>query len=284
MGTYAITGSASGMGLHAARRLSASGHRVIGVDLKDADVIADLSLPHGRRAAADAVLSAAGGVLDGAVLAAGLGPGSGSDRSRLIAQVNFLGVVEPLVAWRPALAAAGHAKVVVIASNSASTVPLVPRRTINALLAHDPDKAVRSLRLLGERGSALMYAASKIAVSRWVRRHSVTRDWAGAGIRLNALAPGAVMTQLLEAQLAEPLEGKAVRRFPIPVGGFGAPDQLAEWITFMLSDSADFLCGSVIFVDGGTDAFFRTDDWPASVPLRALPRYLWRFARGTDTG
>ena len=272
------------MGLHTARRLRADGHRVIGVDLRDADVIADLSEPHGRRAAADAVLASAGGVLDGAVLAAGLGPGSGGDRSRLIAQVNFLGVVEPLTAWRPALAAADRAKVVVIASNSATTVPLVPRRTINALLAHDPDKAVRSLRLLGERGSALMYAASKIAVSRWVRRHSVTRDWAGAGIRLNALAPGAVMTPLLEAQLAEPLEGKAVRRFPIPVGGFGAADQLAEWITFMLSDAADFLCGSVIFVDGGTDAFFRPADWPDSVPLRALPRYLWRFARGTETG
>lgn len=284
IGTYAITGSASGMGLHTARRLRADGHRVIGVDLRDADVIADLSEPHGRRAAADAVLASAGGVLDGAVLAAGLGPGSGGDRSRLITQVNFLGVVEPLTAWRPALAAADRAKVVVIASNSASTVPLVPRRTINALLAHDPDKAVRSLRLLGERGSALMYAASKIAVSRWVRRHSVTRDWAGAGIRLNALAPGAVMTPLLEAQLAEPLEGKAVRRFPIPVGGFGAADQLAEWITFMLSDAADFLCGSVIFVDGGTDAFFRPADWPDSVPLRALPRYLWRFARGTETG
>lgn len=272
------------MGLHAARRLSAHGHRVIGVDLRDADVIADLSQPHGRRDAANAVLAAAGGVLDGTVLAAGLGPGSGSDRTRLIAQLNFLGVVEPLVAWRQALAATGHAKVVVIASNSASTVPLVPRRTINALLAHDPDKAVRSLRLLGERGPALMYAASKIALSRWVRRHAVTREWAGAGIRLNALAPGAVMTPLLEAQLADPLVGKAVRRFPIPVGGFGAPEHLAEWITFMLSDSADFLCGSVVFVDGGTDAFFRADDWPGSVPLRALPRYLWRFARGTDAG
>ncbi|QIV85551.1 SDR family oxidoreductase [Mycolicibacterium frederiksbergense] len=281
MGTYAITGSASGMGAQAARQLTACGHRVIGVDLRDADIIADLSEPAGRRSAAAEVLAAAGGVLDGAVLAAGLGPGSGTDRNRLIAQVNFLGVVEPLLAWRPALAAANRAKVVVIASNSTTTVPMVPRRTINALLAHDPDKAVRSLRLLGRHGSALMYAASKIAVSRWVRRHAVTPLWAGAGIRLNALAPGAILTPLLEAQLAEPMEGRAVRRFPIPVGGFGVADQLADWITFMLSDSADFLCGSVIFVDVGTDAFFRTDDWPNGVPARALPRYLWRFARGT---
>ena len=253
---------------------------MIGVDLRDADVIADLSDPAGRRSAAAEVLAAAGGVLDGAVLAAGLGPGSGPERNRLIAQVNVLGVVEPLLAWRPALAAANRAKVVVLASNSTTTVPMVRRRTIDALLAHDPDKAVRSIRLLGGHGSALMYAASKIAVSRWVRRHAVTPLWAGAGIRLNALAPGAIMTPLLQAQLAEPMEGRAVRRFPIPVGGFGAADQLGEWITFMLSDSADFLCGSIIFVDGGTDAFFRTDDWPSRVPSRALPRYLWRFARG----
>lgn len=256
------------------------GHRVIGVDLKDADVTADLSTAQGRRIASDDVLASAGGVLDGAVLAAGLGPGSGSDRNRLIAQVNFLGVVEPLVAWRPALAAADRAKVVVIASNSTTTVPLVPQRTVRALLDHDPDRAVRSIRLLGQRGSAIMYSASKIAVSRWVRQHAVTPSWAGAGVRLNALAPGAIMTPLLQAQLAEPIEGKAVRRFPIPVGGFGAADQLADWITFMLSDSADFLCGSVIFVDGGTDAFFRADDWPSRVPVRSLPSYLWRFARG----
>ena len=277
MGTYAVTGSASGMGHQAALALTQLGHTVIGVDLHDADVIADLSTPGGRRAAADTVLTAADGVLDGAVLAAGLGPGSDN---RLIAEVNFLGVVDLLTAWRPALAAARRAKVVVLASNSTTTVPAVPRRTITALLAHDTDKAVRSIKMLGRNGSALMYSASKTAVSRWVRREAVTPAWAGAGIRLNALAPGAIMTPLLEAQLASPREGAAVRRFPIPLGGFGDTAQLADWICFMLSDSADFLCGSVIFVDGGTDAFFRTDDWPRSLPLRRLPNYLWRFARG----
>ncbi|MGK2865993.1 MAG: SDR family oxidoreductase [Mycobacterium sp.] len=280
MGIYAITGSASGMGFAAARQLRAGGHRVIGIDLRDADVIADLATAQGRQHAATEVLAASGGVLDGAVLAAGIGPGSGSDRNRLIAQVNYLGVVELLTAWRPALAAADRAKVVAIASNSTTTVPAVPRRTIDALLDHDPERAVRSLRVLGRHGSAIMYSASKIAVSRWVRRHAVTPEWAGAGIRLNALAPGAIMTPMLEAQLAEPLEGRAVRKFPVPIGGFGVADQLAEWICFMLSDSADFLCGSLIFVDGGTDAFFRTDDWPRALPLRALPRYLWRFTRG----
>jgi NAD(P)-dependent dehydrogenase (short-subunit alcohol dehydrogenase family) len=280
MATYAITGSASGMGRETAQRLRGEGHTVIGVDLKDADVVADLSTHEGRGRAAAAVLEAAGGRLDGAVLAAGLGPSPGRDRPRLIAQVNYLGVVELLEAWRPAFAAAGRSKVVVVASNSATTVPAVPRRTITALLAHDADKAVRSVRLLGPAAPTMMYAASKIAVSRWVRRHAVLPDWAGSGVRLNALAPGAVMTPLLQEQLSDRRQAKAVRSFPVPVGGFGEAPQMAAWMCFMLSDAADFLCGSVVFVDGGTDAYFRADDWPKPVPAHRLVGYLRRFRRG----
>jgi NAD(P)-dependent dehydrogenase (short-subunit alcohol dehydrogenase family) len=75
MGTYAISGSASGMGRETAHRLRVAGHTVIGVDIKDADVTADLSAPHGRQEAADAVLAASGSKLDGAVLGS-----SASDR------------------------------------------------------------------------------------------------------------------------------------------------------------------------------------------------------------
>lgn len=279
MGTYAITGSASGMGRETAQRLRDGGHTVIGVDIKDANVIADLSTPAGRADAAARVLSQAGDRLDGAVLAAGLGPSPARDRVRQIAAVNYFGVVELLQAWRPALAAAGNAKVVVVASNSATTMPTVPRRTVNALLAHDADKALRSVRLFGPAAPTMMYGASKLAVSRWVRRHAVLAEWAGSGVRLNALSPGAIMTPLLQEQLSTPRQARAVRSFPVPVGGFGDPGQLAEWMCFMLSDASDFLCGSVVFVDGGTDAYFRADDWPKALPARRLPGYLRRFTR-----
>ncbi len=281
-GVYVVTGSASGMGYEVAAKLSAAGHRVIGVDQRDADVIADLSTPAGRESAVAAVLAAAAGSLTGAVLAAGVGPGGGRERSRLIVEVNFFGVVELLEGWRDALAASGDAKVVVFSSNSTTTVPAVPRRTIKALLDGNGDRAVASLRLHGRVGPVMAYAASKIAVSRWVRRRATSPAWAGAGIRLNALAPGAILTPLLEEQLASPTESKAVQRFPVPVGGYGDPDKLADWAVFMLSDAADFLCGSVIFVDGGSDAYFRPDDWPRAVPLLRLPAYLlrfWRFGR-----
>ena len=277
MGVYAVTGSASGMGHKVAQRLCDAGHTVIGVDLKQADIVADLSTAEGRQAAIDSVLAASRNRLDGAVLAAGLGPGPAADRSRLIAQVNYLGVVDLLDAWRPALAAATHAKVVVFSSNSTTTTPAVRARTIRAFLAHDAEKAVRSARLFGKNASTIVYAASKIAVSRWVRREAVTSEWAGAGIRLNALAPGAIMTPLLEEQLSMPKQARLIRSFPVPIGGFGDAGQLADWVLFMLSDASDFLCGSVVFVDGGTDAYFRADDWPGPVPLYGLWSYLKRF-------
>lgn len=280
MGTYVVTGSASGMGHATAQRLRDGRHTVIGVDIKDADVVADLSAPRGRSEAVEAVLEASTGKLDGAVLAAGLGPSPGRDRPRQIAQVNYFGVVDLLGAWRAALAAAQNAKVVVVSSNSTTTVPAVPRRAVRALLAHDADKAVRSVKLYGAAAPVMMYAASKIAVARWVRRHAVLPEWAGSGVRLNALAPGAIMTPMLQEQLSNPREAKAVRSFPVPVGGFGDAAQLADWMCFMLSDTADFLCGSIIFVDGGTDAYFRPDDWPKAVPAHRLVGYLRRFRSG----
>jgi Dehydrogenases with different specificities (related to short-chain alcohol dehydrogenases) len=167
---------------------------------------------------------------------------------RLIFEVNYFGVVELARAWRPALAATGRAKVVVVGSNSTTTTPLVPRRAIRALLADNVDKAFGAVRVFGPLAPSLAYAASKIALSRWARRQAVTPQWAGAGIRLNVLAPGAIRTPLLEKQLATPREAKAINAFPVPVGGFGDPGHLGEWIAFMLSDYADFLCGSVIFV------------------------------------
>ncbi|OBG78088.1 NAD-dependent epimerase [Mycobacterium sp. E3298] len=279
MGTYAVTGSASGMGQAVVRKLLAAGHRVIGVDIQDADVVADLSTPDGRRTAAAAVCTTGDGRLDGAVLAAGVGPTPGAGSAARILAVNFLGVVELLEAWHPALAAAGDAKVVVVGSNSSTTMPLVPQRAVRALLGRDLHKAERALRVFRSVAPSMAYGASKIAVARWVRRTAVTPAWAGAGIRLNAIAPGAVMTPLLERQLATPREARAIRAFPVPVGGFGDPTHLADWMVFMLSDAAEFLCGSVLFVDGGSDSYFRADAWPARVPTPQLPRYMWRLLR-----
>ncbi|WP_431232099.1 SDR family oxidoreductase [Mycolicibacterium psychrotolerans] len=274
---YVVTGAASGMGRAAADCLRADGHRVIGVDLRETEVIGDLSTAEGRSTAAGAVLAMANGRLDGAVLAAGVGPRPGAQNVPTIMSVNYLGVVELVEAWRPALASSGSAKVVVVGSNSATTMPMVPGRAVRALLRGDLDAAVRAVRMFRSAAPAMAYGASKIALMRWVRLTAVQPEWAGAGIRLNAIAPGAVDTPLLGEQLATQREAKAVTSFPVPIGGFGDARHLGEWMRFMVSDAADFLCGSVIFVDGGSDAYFRATHWPRRVPTAGIPRYLYRM-------
>ena len=72
MRTIVITGSAGGIGAATRARLEKEGHRVIGVDVRDAEVIADLSTPAGRAAMVDAVGAACDGKLDGLVAGAGI--------------------------------------------------------------------------------------------------------------------------------------------------------------------------------------------------------------------
>lgn len=277
MATYLVTGSASGMGAASAMALREQGHRVIGLDLRDAEITADLSTAQGRAEGARRALELCDGVLDGAVLAAGLGPAPGCDRPRLIFQVNYFGVVELLESLHDALAAAPRAKVVVFSSNSATTMPAVPGGAISALLRGDVQAAQKRVRVFGKNAPSFAYGASKIAVTRWMRRQAVTPRWAGEGIRLNAIAPGAILTPLLEKQLSSPDTAKAVTSFPVPVSGYGKPEDIAAWVAFMLTDAADFLCGSVITVDGGSEAWFRADDWPRAVPARRLLQYLKRI-------
>src|SRR5262249_41248832 len=100
-------------------------------------------------------------------------------------------------------------------------------------------------------------------------------DWAGKGIRLNAVAPGATLTPLLQGGLDHPTLGAAIRGFPIPLGGFGTPDQVAAAIAFLLGPASTFCCGTILFADGGSDALLRPDALCLSPPAR-LPRRLRR--------
>src|SRR5947209_6039885 len=95
--TIAVTGAASGLGTALRDRRVAAGVRAGGVDLHSRELGADLSSPGGRAAAIAGIVGACGGVLDGVVPCAGLGPQHPSDR---IVAVNYFGavaVVEGLV-------------------------------------------------------------------------------------------------------------------------------------------------------------------------------------------
>ncbi len=161
--------------------------------------------------------------------------------------------------------------------NSTTTIPLIPGVIVRALLAGNVDSAYRWARTMGPNSSTFAYGGSKIAVARWVRRHATRHDWAGTGIRLNAIAPGAILTPLLQGQLDDPGQGRAVSGFPLPVGHYGDPGQIGDWVAFMCSDAAEFLCGSIVFVDGGSDAYYRANDWPRAPGLFATPRYFARW-------
>ncbi|MYB03698.1 MAG: SDR family oxidoreductase [Acidimicrobiaceae bacterium] len=265
MGTYAISGSASGMGAATRQRLEAAGHRVVGIDLRDAEVIADLGTAEGRAGAVAAVIDAAGGVLDGAVSAAGLGPPVAGD---LIARVNFFGSRALLEGLRPALAASGAAQAVQFGSNSSTTTPNLPDDLIAAYLEGREEDAVA---IIGSAepvfAPAIAYGGSKLAITRWCRRAAVTEPWVGEGIRLNVIAPGPVDTPLLRAGQVHEVYGPLMEAFPVPVTETPGADTLAAWVEFLLSPAARFACGSVIYVDGGTDALMRSDDWPRTFTM-----------------
>lgn len=255
----AVTGSASGIGAACAGRLAGGGARVIGVDLHHAPVVADLGTAAGRRAAVEAVDRLAGGRLDGLVTCAGLA-GSPDRPGSLLASVNYFGTVDLMEGLRPLLARSPRPAAVAVSSNATTIQPGVPVALAAACLEGD-EAAAR--RLADGAGSMAAYPATKLAVARWVRRRAVTTDWAGSGIRLNAVAPGMVDTPLVAEGRADPRVAPLLAMLPIPVGRPGRPEEVAALVALLLGPDGGYCCGSVLFVDGGTDALLRGDDWPA---------------------
>jgi NAD(P)-dependent dehydrogenase (short-subunit alcohol dehydrogenase family) len=262
--TIVVTGSASGMGAATARRLVASGHRVIGVDRRNATVIADLGTPDGRAHAVAQVAELAGdadgGAIDGLVTWAGLAgltdrPGS------LLASVNYFGTVALLDGLRPLLARGDRPSAIAISSNSTVIQPNVPDDVTEACLSGDEAAARAAADAVG---SLDTYPATKTAIARWVRRHAPGPDWAGAGITLNVLAPGAVETPLLQESREDRTVGAFVDALPIPVGRKGTADELAGVVEFLLGPDARFFCGAFLVADGGTHAQLRPDDTPVN--------------------
>jgi len=234
--TIAVSGTASGLGLAVRRRLEAAGDRVIGIDLRDAEVIADLSTPDGRDRAVEAVLVAADGALDGLASVAGVGPHLPSE---LVVSVNAFGALALLVA---------------VSSNSITLDPTVRGDLVDACLRGD-EGAARAI--AAEVPGNTAYASSKLAVARAVRRRVAV--WGEAGVRLNGVAPGPFASALLDASRADATLGPLVDMVPIPLGHPGAADEVAAPIEFLLSDAASWIHGSLLFVDGGTDALLRPD-------------------------
>lgn len=273
--TYVVTGTGSGIGRATATLLRSRGARVIGVDVTCAEVRADLSTSEGRIAAVDGALIESGGRIDGVIANAGL-----SVPSPATVAVNYFGAVELLDGLRPALLSSPAPRAVV--TSSMSTLMPVDPDLVEACLADDEERALEIAERLagGEATGGLIYPSSKRALSRWVRRESVSKRWAGSCIPLNAVAPGIVETPMVTDLFATPEGAAAVDAMvPMPLNGHLKAAQVAALLAWLVSEENTHLCGQTIYIDGGSDVELRGDDvWSwndrpaAEVAPRAVPQ------------
>lgn len=251
MGLYAMTGGATGIGNAIKQQLIAQGNQVVVVDIKDADIIADLSTVEGRQAAIDGIAAAAPDGLDGFIPCAGVGPHVSP--ASLVAKINMFGALAVTEGVRE-LVAKKKGAIVMISSNSA---PMgYDQAVVDLMIAGDEAASSAKLDEIGD--GQLAYGGGKYAISCWLRKHSAA--YAAEGIRLNAVAPGFTQTPLTDKGLEDPDFGKLMQDFvnTIPVGRPGLPEDIAEGVCFLLDEAkAGFVVGSILFIDGGHDAMMR---------------------------
>lgn len=110
---------------------------------------------------------------------------------------------------------------------------------------------VTSIWGLGAQAMAVPYGAAKAAVAHIARILAV--EWAPRGIRVNAIAPGLIETDMTAAVLGDPSIGERLIR-TVPQRRAGKPEEVAGAAVFLASPAASYTTGHVLVVDGGTRA------------------------------
>ncbi len=225
-----ITGAARGIGAAIAERFAGHGATVYRADVDGgAELRVDVTDRAALRAAVERIVRERGGidvlVNNAGVLAAGpFDQTSGDAWDRLVA-VNLTGVFNCVQAAVPAMRGRAGASIINIASVAA------------------------------EKGGGAVgnvwYGATKAGVVAITR--GLGRDLGPEGIRVNAIAPGVIETDLVRGQLTPQLRERILARFPL--GRFAATADVAHVAVFLASDAASFITGETIAVDGG---FLRT--------------------------
>jgi NAD(P)-dependent dehydrogenase (short-subunit alcohol dehydrogenase family) len=154
----------------------------------------------------------------------------GTDGIRKVFDLNFLGTLLPTMVFSKGMMKEKKGKIVNIASVNAHT----PLTKIPA------------------------YAAAKEAVAnltKWLAVH-----FAHVGIRVNAIAPGFVMTEQLKFLHIDQETGEFTDRAKqvlshTPMGRYGEPEELLGGVIYLLSDAASFVTGSVLYIDGGFTSY-----------------------------
>lgn len=255
--TYVVTGSASGIGLATRKKLEALGHKVIGVDIHNADVNSDLSNHAGRTSAVEKVIALSEGHIDAVIANAG----SGKSESKTVS-INFFGATELISGLHQALSKSGAPRVV--ATSSMASLMKVDKELVDLMLSGAEDKATARAEVLVKQGGGaegMIYSSTKRALSRWLRRECIKDDWAKSGIPMNAVGPGIVKTPMVAEMIAtkEGRDGLA-KVVPMPLHGYLEPETVADLIIWLASEANSHVTGQTIYIDGGSDAVLRGDD------------------------
>jgi NAD(P)-dependent dehydrogenase (short-subunit alcohol dehydrogenase family) len=249
--TYAVTGAASGIGAATAHYLQKCGGRVIGCDLRDAEVVADLATGEGRSALVEDVTRLSGGRLDGVVANAGGGP------AETMVALNFFGALATLEGLRPLLEASSAPRAVVV--SSISSLGKTDAALVDACLAGDEAATIASANATSEGKSALdLYGSAKHALTRWCRRAATGPQWAGAGIPLNVVAPGVIDTPAAAYILSDPeLRARMGAMAPLRGAYPGSPEAMAALLAWCVSPENALMTGQVMFGDAGFECRMR---------------------------
>jgi NAD(P)-dependent dehydrogenase (short-subunit alcohol dehydrogenase family) len=244
-----ITGAAGGIGEAAARRFAAEGAHVVVADVTDAGgaevaddidgiyVHADVTSAPQVEAMYEAAISRFG-TLDICFNNAGISPAD--DDSILTTGID---------AWQR------------VQEVNLTSVYLCCKYGIARLLEHGGGSVINTasfVAVLGAATSQISYTASKGGVLAMSRELGV--QFARQGVRVNALCPGPVNTQLLRELFAKDPERARRRLVHVPMGRFAEPEEIAAAAAFLASDDASFVTASAFLVDGGVHAAYVTPE------------------------